>query len=270
MARIHPSAIVEEGAVLDPSAEIGPFCLVGAGAKVGPGATLVSHVAIEGDVTLAAGVRIEAFCKVGGAPQSLSYKGEPTRVEIGEATHLREGVTVSRGTAGGGGLTRIGARCHLFAASHVGHDCALGDDVILTNGALLAGHCEIGDGVIFGGAAMALQRTRIGRGAFVSGLAGVTRDVIPFGLVIGAPAELAGLNVVGLTRRGLDRAALGRLRAAYRAIFFGPAGSTLADRLDGAQARHGADPLAAEMFAFVRAGGDRPLCTPRAGRGVDA
>ena len=159
------------------------------------------------------------FCTVGLAPQDLKYKGEPTRCEIGARTQIREHCTIHRGTVTGVGTTRVGADCLLMAVAHVAHDCQLGDHVIVANNAVMGGHVRIGDHAVIGGAAAIHQFVRIGRAAMIGGVSGVEGDVIPFGSVIGNRARLAGLNVIGLKRRGFDKAQIQTLRAAFRMLF---------------------------------------------------
>jgi UDP-N-acetylglucosamine acyltransferase len=194
------------------------------------------------------------------APQDLKYKGEPTRTVIGPRTQLREHCTVHRGTITGAGVTRIGADCLLMAVVHVAHDCELGDGVIVANNVVMGGHVNIGDGAVIGGATALHQFVRIGRAAMVGGASGVEADVIPFGTVLGNRARLTGLNVIGLKRRGVDRAGLHRLRAAFRLLFVesDPPGQVFAARL--AEARALADDrLVAEMLAFIDAPSRRGL-----------
>jgi UDP-N-acetylglucosamine acyltransferase len=186
---------------------------------------------------------------VGLAPQDLKYKGEPTRTVIGPRTQIREHCTIHRGTVTGSGVTRVGADCLLMAVVHVAHDCELGDGVIVANNVVMGGHVTIGDGAVIGGATALHQFVRIGRGAMVGGASGVEADVIPFGTVLGNRARLTGLNVVGLKRRGVDRAGLHRLRGAFR-LLFAEGGAVFAARLTEARTLAD-DPLVAEMLAFI-------------------
>jgi UDP-N-acetylglucosamine acyltransferase len=196
---------------------------------------------------------------VGLPPQDLKYKGEPTRTVIGARTQIREHCTIHRGTITGSGVTRVGADCLLMAVVHVAHDCELGDGVIVANNVVMGGHVHIGDGAVIGGATALHQFVRIGRAAMVGGASGVEADVIPFGTVLGNRARLTGLNVVGLKRRGVDRAGLHRLRAALRLLFAPAEGDPVfKDRL--VEARKLADDvLVAEMLAFVEAPSKRGL-----------
>ena len=257
---VHPTAIVSPGARLADGVQVGPWCSVGPEVVLEEGVRLMSHVVVDGDTTIGAGVVVYPFCTVGLAPQDLKYRGEPTRTVIGPRTQLREHCTVHRGTVTGSGVTRVGADCLLMAVVHVAHDCELGDGVIVANNVVMGGHVSIGAGAVIGGATALHQFVRIGRAAMVGGASGVEADVIPFGTVLGNRARLTGLNVVGLKRRGVDRAGLHRLRMAFRLLFAadGDPGHVFAQRLE--QARTMADdPLVAELLAFVDAPSRRGL-----------
>ncbi|WP_158747233.1 acyl-ACP--UDP-N-acetylglucosamine O-acyltransferase [Acidisphaera sp. L21] len=254
---IHPTAIVAQGARVAPDATIGPWCSIGPDVEIGPGATLVSHVVVDGHTSIGDGAVLYPFCTVGLAPQDLKYKGEPTRCEIGARTQIREHCTIHRGTVTGTGITRVGADCLLMAVVHVAHDCELGNGVIIANNVVMGGHVEIGDGAVIGGAAALHQFVRIGRAAMVGGVSGVEADVIPFGSVIGNRARLAGLNVIGLRRRGVDKAGLHTIRAAFRTLF-GSEG-VFAQRLETVRAQYADQPLVMEMVAFASVHSKRGL-----------
>ncbi len=247
---VHPTAIVAEGARIASDATVGPWCTVGPDVEIGAGVSLVSHVVVDGHCTIGAGAVLYPFCTVGLPPQDLKYKGEPTRCEIGPRTQIREHCTIHRGTVTGSGLTRVGADCLLMAVVHVAHDCVLGDGVICANNVVMGGHVEIGAGAIIGGAAALRQFVRIGRAAMIGGVSGVERDVVPFGTVMGNRAWLAGLNIVGLRRRGVEKAQLHTIRAAFNQLFGG--GGVFADRLDRVGGTYGDDPYVAEILAFAR------------------
>ena len=262
-ARIHATALVERGARLGEDVRIGPYCVVGREVALADGVELVSHVVVAGDTEIGAGARVWPFASLGHQPQDLKYRGERTRLEIGARCMIREHVTMNPGTVQGGALTRVGAGVLAMVGAHVAHDCRVGDGVILANNATLAGHVEIGDGAILGGLSAVHQFVRIGRGAMVGGMTGVEKDVIPYGSVMGDRARLAGLNFVGLKRRGASREALHAIRAAYRDIFEGAAGA-LAARAAAARDRHAACPEAVEIADFILADSARSFCTPRA------
>ncbi|HUF87769.1 MAG TPA: acyl-ACP--UDP-N-acetylglucosamine O-acyltransferase [Thermohalobaculum sp.] len=258
---IHPTAIVEDGARLADGVTVGPYCVVGPGVTLEEGVELLSQVAVAGATRIGAGTRVWPFASLGQQPQDLKYRGEPTRLEIGPGCMIREQVTINTGTAGGGGVTRIGAGCLVMAGCHVAHDCRLEAGVVLASHAALGGHVDVGEHAVIGGLSGVHQHVRIGAHAFVGGCSGVDRDVIPYGAAVGNRAVLAGLNLVGLKRRGFERAALESLRAAYRMIF--ESGGKPAERAAEAAAAYPESQLVQRLAAFVRAGAARHLCLPR-------
>lgn len=260
---IHPSAIIEDGATIAPGAKIGPFCTVGKDVVLEEGVELVSHVAISGRTYLGEGVKLFPFCTVGLEPQDLKYKGEETETVIGPRTQIREHASIHRGTVTGSGITKIGADCLLMATVHVAHDCALGDGVIISNNVALGGHVEIGDRAVIGGNAALLQFTRVGAGAMVGGLTGVTRDVIPFARVFGTRAELLGLNIIGLKRRGINKAQLAEINQAYKFLFTGP--GVFAERVAQAAALYKDNVFVSEMLAFMATPSKHGILTNVAG-----
>ncbi len=259
---VHPSAIVEPGAELGEGVAIGPFCHVGPDVRLGDGVALLSHAVVWGRTTIGPRTRVWPFASLGHQPQDLKYEGEESTLEIGADCMIREHVTANPGTKGGGLHTRIGERCLLMVGAHVGHDCQIGSGVILANNATLAGHVEIGDHAFLGGLSAVHQFVRIGPHAMVGGMSGVEKDVIPFGSVIGNRAELGGLNIVGLKRRGFPREVIHALRAAYREIFFGE--GPLAERAARAAEAHRGVEAIEQMVAFILADSSRSFCTPRA------
>lgn len=265
---VHPMSIVEDGAQLGANVVIGPFCHVGPQVQLGDGVELKSHVAVHGRTRVGARTRIFPFASVGHQPQDLKYHGEESSLIIGSDCLIREGVTMNPGTEAGGLETVIGNRCAFLANSHVAHDCRVGDNVILSNNVMLAGHTTIGDFVIMGGGSAVHQFVRIGAHAFIGGLAGVENDVIPYGMALGNRASLAGLNLVGLKRRNFSRDAIHDLRRAYRLLF--AAEGTLKERLADVAEEFSDHPQVHEILDFIRAGGDRSLCTPRETRDTSA
>jgi UDP-N-acetylglucosamine acyltransferase len=261
---VHPSAIVEPGARLGDDVKVGPYCLVGADSVLEDGAELISHAVVTGRTRIGARTRVYPFASIGHQPQDLKYAGEPSRLEIGSDTTIREHVTINPGTAGGGMLTRIGDHCLLMIGVHVGHDCRVGDNVILSNNAGLAGHCQVDDFAILSGHAGVTQYVHVGAHAFVGGMTKVDKDVIPFGTVTGNPATLSGINLVGLKRRGFDREAIHRLRAAYRMIFSSE--GTLRERVEDAAELFSDEPLVQDVVGFVLEAKDKPLTLPRNGQ----
>lgn len=248
-ASIHPSAVIAPGARIGAGCIIGPFCTVAAEAVLEEGVILTSHNVIDGRIRIGAGTRVLPFAALGSVPQDLKYKGEPTATEIGPRCEIREGVTVHRASIGGEGVTRIGAQCMLMAQVHVAHDCQLGDGVILANNVMLGGHVHIGDRSFIGGGAAVFQTVRIGRLAMVSGMAGVTNDIPPFGYVFGLPARLVGFNRIGVLRNGGSRDQLRTLRNAHNLLF--KEQGEFAGRLAEATRRFAGEPLVEELIAFI-------------------
>jgi UDP-N-acetylglucosamine acyltransferase len=256
MAEIDPTARIEPGAVIGKGVSIGPYCVIGPHVLIGDGCRLISHVHVGGHTTIGSRTTLYPFASLGTPPQSVKYRGGPTRLVVGADCDIREGVTINTGTEDDRGVTEVGDRCWLMVGSHVGHDCKVGSDVTFANNVALGGHVTIGDFVVLGGQAAVRQFVRIGESAMVVGLSGVRADVIPFGLVQGPLADLIGLNVVGMRRRGSSKADIHRLRQAYEAMFFG--GGTFRQRLEEVAAQNGGDPLVAKVIAFIRSG-RRPL-----------
>jgi UDP-N-acetylglucosamine acyltransferase len=257
---IHPSAIIAPQAQIGEGVSIGPFCVVGPNARIGAGTRLMSHVVIDGHTELGAGNTVYPFAMLGGPPQHTAYKGEDTRLVIGDRNIIREHATMNIGTVAGGGVTRVGSDGFYMIESHVGHDCVVGDNVILIKQATLGGHCLIGDFVIVGGLAAVHQFTRVGRHAMIGGLAAVVKDVIPYGSVWGNHAHLEGLNLVGLKRRGFSRETINTMRAAYRLLFADE--GTFQERLDDTVETYAECGEVMEIIDFIRADASRPLCLP--------
>jgi UDP-N-acetylglucosamine acyltransferase len=260
MSMIDSTARVADGAVIGEGTSIGPYCIIGADVVIGRNCKLMSHVQVMGHTSIGDGCVISPCVVLGGAPQDLSYRGEPTRLEIGADCTIREGVTMNVGTVKGGGLTKVGERGYFMNNSHVGHDCVVGSDVIFATSATLGGHCEIGDFVYIGGLSAVHQFTRIGPQVMVGGVCGVRGDVIPFGLVNGQYAALEGLNIIGMKRRKFTRQRLATVRAFYQKLFHGR--GIFAERLEGVQRMAGEDPAIEEILSFIKDGKHRPLCLP--------
>jgi len=216
---IHPTSIVAKSAHIPASCTIGPFCTVGPNVILGEDCELVSHVVLDGHLTLGRSNRVFSFACLGIAPQDLKYAGEPTRLEIGDNNSIREYVTISRGTAGGGGVTRVGSDCLIMAYTHIGHDSSIGNGCILANAATLAGHVTVEDFATVGALCPVHQFCRIGRYAYIGGGTTITQDVLPYSLTsIERNNHAYGLNKVGLERKGFTPAQLKELRAAYRLL----------------------------------------------------
>ena len=235
---IDSSARVEAGAVIGAGVTIGPYC------TIGPNATIGARTVIY------------PFASLGTPPQSFSYRGGPTKLVVGADCDIREGVTMNTGTEDGGGITQVGDHNFFMVGSHVGHDCHVGNHIVFANNVLLGGHITIGDYVVFGGGVAVRQFVRIGEGAMIVGLSGIRADVIPGGMAQGPLANLVGLNVVGLRRRGVSKADIHKVRAAYQALFFGE--GEFRTRLERVAAEYAGDPQVGKIIDFIRAG-KRPL-----------
>lgn len=260
---IHPNAAVDAGAKIGSNVSIGAFSVIGPEVEIGDNVRIHSHVVIAGRTTVGEGCEIFPFASLGHIPQDKKYKGEASRLEIGPHTVIREYVTMNAGTSGGTMLTKTGAHGLFLAGSHVAHDCQLGDHVLLVNNATLGGHCVVEDYAILGGLSAVHQWVRIGAYAFVGGMSGVEADVIPFGMVLGNRAALAGLNITGLKRAGFEREQIHSLRKAYRLLFSSE--GTLMERLEDVDKMFPADPNVQRILTFIRANSDRGLCVPRNG-----
>jgi UDP-N-acetylglucosamine acyltransferase len=257
---IHPTAIVAKGAELADGVSIGPYSIIGEHARIGARTRLLSHVVVENRTTIGEDCLVRNFANLGGPPHHTAYKGEPTELVIGDRNRIWEHVTMHIGTPGDDGVTRVGSDGMFMATSHVGHDCHVGDSVILAHSATLGGHVSVGDFVMVSGLAAVHQFCRVGRYAFIGGLAAVTKDVIPYGLVWGNHAHLEGLNLVGLKRRNFNRETIGDLRSAYRMLFAEE--GTFQERIEDAARTFGASAPVMEIIDFIRADASRPLCLP--------
>lgn len=215
---IHPTAIVSANAKIGADCHIGAFCVIGDEVSLGEKVHLESHVVIDGKTSVGDETRVFPFVSIGLAPQDLKYKGEPTATEIGKRNHIREFVTIHRGTSGGGGLTRIGDDNLLMAQAHVAHDCQIGNDVIMANAATLAGHVEIADRANVGAYSGVHQFCRVGREAFVGGYSVVVKDALPFAISQGNHAKCYGLNRLGMKRRGYSKETIEKLHHAYHLL----------------------------------------------------
>ncbi|VFP85897.1 acyl-ACP--UDP-N-acetylglucosamine O-acyltransferase [Candidatus Erwinia haradaeae] len=218
-AVIHPSSIVEEGAVIGAGVQINPFCVVGSNVRIGAGTVLKSHVVVHGHTSIGTNNTLWPFASVGDVNQDRKYSGEPTRVEIGDRNHIRESVTIHRGTVQAEGITRIGNDNLLMVNAHIAHDCIIGSNCILSNNATLAGHVNVDDFAIIGGMTAVHQFCIIGSYVMVGGCSGVTQDVPPYIIAQGNHARPFGINVVGLQRHGFSKEALSAIRAVYKMLY---------------------------------------------------
>lgn len=259
-ARVHPSAVVEDGATLGAGCEVGPFAVIGPEVTLGAGSVVRSHAVLTGWTEIGPEAQVFPFASVGEIPQDKKFGGERTRTVIGARARIREHVTVNAGTEGGGGVTRIGDDVLLMAGCHVAHDCIVGDRVIVVNCSALAGHVVVEDDVIVGGLSGIHQFVRLGRGAIIGALSMVTNDVVPHGLVQGPRAELDGLNLVGLKRRGVARADIQALRVALLTLKQGE--GTFLERARRLGEETESD-YVREMVDFILADTDRSFLVPK-------
>ncbi|MDF3349341.1 acyl-ACP--UDP-N-acetylglucosamine O-acyltransferase [Sulfitobacter sp. KE34] len=260
MSNIHPSAVIEEGAQIDPSARVGPFCVVGPEVVLKADVELKSHVVVTGRTEVGAGTVIFSFAVIGEIPQDLKFKGEASRLVIGERNRIREHVTMNCGTEGGGGVTRVGDDGLFMAGCHIAHDAVVGNRVIVVNNAAVAGHCVLEDDVIIGGLSGIHQWVRIGQGAIVGAVTMVTNDVIPYGLVQAPRGDLDGLNLVGLKRAGVARSDITALRAAFQMLAQGE--GTFSDRARRLGDETQSD-YVRQIVDFVMADTGRHFLTPK-------
>jgi UDP-N-acetylglucosamine acyltransferase len=268
MAQIHPTAQIHANAAVHPNATIGagcvvgPFCVVGEHVTLGENVVLKSHVIVDGHTTVGDGTHVYPFASLGTTPQDLKYKGEAARLEIGKNNQIREHVTMNIGTEGGGNLTKVGDHCLFMVGAHVAHDCIVGDRVILANNATLAGHVHVGDFALLGGLSAVHQFVRIGHHAVIGGMTGVEHDVIPYGSVMGERGHLAGLNLVGLKRRGFEREAIHALRNAFKYLFESGEG-VLAERTQKAREQWGNYPEVLQILDFIQSDTSRAILVPK-------
>ena len=215
---IHPTAVVSPSAQIGDDCFIGPYCIVGDEVQIGDGVRLESHCVVDGRTSIGAGTHVFPFVSIGLASQDLKYKGEPSETRIGERNNIREFVTIHRGTAGGGMLTKIGDDCLIMAQAHVAHDCLIGDGVIMANAATLAGHVIIEDRANIGAYSGVHQFCRVGKEAYIGGYSVVVKDALPFALTVGNHAKCYGLNITGMKRRGYSRATIDALHHAFHLL----------------------------------------------------
>jgi UDP-N-acetylglucosamine acyltransferase len=260
VSRIHPTAVIDPRAEIAEDVEIGPYCVIEGPARIAARARLVSQVSIAGRVELGEDCVVYPFAALGHPPQDFRYQGEDTRLAIGPRTVIREHVTMHPGTAYMRGETIVGADGYFMVASHVAHDCVVGDHVIFANNGTLGGNCTVGDYVIIGGLSAVHQNTRVGKHAFIGAGTVAVGDVIPYGSAYGRYASLNGLNLVGLKRRGFPREVISDLRVAYRLL--AASEGTLTERIEGIAEMFPDRPEVAEIIAFAQENSSRSLCLP--------
>jgi UDP-N-acetylglucosamine acyltransferase len=247
---VHPSAFVSPGAVLGENVSVGPCAVIEEDVVIGDSCQVHAFASIKRYTRMGKGNIIHSYAAVGGTPQDLKFAGEVSYLEIGDHNSIREFATLHRGTAGGGGHTRLGDNNLLMAYPHVAHDCAIGNGVVLSNNATLAGHVTVQDGAILGGLCAVHQFSRIGRYAFVGGMTGVAQDLPPYMLAVGGRSGIHGPNIVGLRRLRVPPATVTAMRAAFRTIWL--SGIPRREALDLTEQEYGHIPQILELIAFVR------------------
>jgi len=256
---IHETAIIDPKAKISSNVKIGPYTVIGSNVEIGEGSVIQSHVSIIGNTKIGTNNKIYSYASIGNDPQDLKYKGEETKLEIGNDNKIREYVTINPGTIGGGGLTKIGNNCLFMVSSHIAHDCLVGNNVILANNVPLGGHAEIEDDVIIGGNSAVQQFTRVGRSAMIGGMCGVVRDIIPYGIAHGNRSILQGLNLIGLRRKNIPNHKIMTLNDAYNEIF---KNENLTQNLKKLSVDLKKNELVLEVIAFLEKDKKRPICTP--------
>ncbi|MBP9752949.1 MAG: acyl-ACP--UDP-N-acetylglucosamine O-acyltransferase [Proteobacteria bacterium] len=260
-AKIHATAIIEEGAILKKNVSVGPYCIIGSKVVLEENVTLKSHININGDTVVGKGTIIYPFASLGEDPQDLKFEGEDSKTIIGENCKIREYVTIQKGTHGGNMLTTVGNNCLLMVGVHIAHDCIVGNNVVMANYVSLGGHVTVEDNAILGGLSAVQQFTRIGKGAMIGGMCGIGKDVIPYGTTMNERAHLAGLNLIGLKRKGFSNKDILDLQEKFKAVF-----ESSDDDFKTLIENHlsqSDNPLVQELKAFLCADSKRRFCMPR-------
>ena len=256
---IDKTSIIDPKAKISDNVKIGPYSIIGPNVEIGEGTIVQSHVNITGNTKIGFNNKIYPFASIGNDPQDLKFKGEETKLEIGDNNKIREYVTINPGTVGGGGITKVGNNCLFMVSAHIAHDCLVGDNVILANNVPLGGHAHVDDNAIIGGNSAIQQFTRVGKFAMVGGMCGVVRDVIPYGIVHGNRSILHGLNLIGLRRKNIPNKEIMILNEAYKEIF---KNENLTENLNNLSNDLKKNKLVMEVVSFIEKDKKRPICTP--------
>ena len=256
---IHKTAIIDPKAKISSTIDIGPYTVIGPNVQIGDNAIIQSHVSITGQTMIGKNNKIYPFASIGNDPQDMKYKGERTKLIIGDNNTIREYSTINTGTSQGGGITKVGNNNLIMISAHIAHDCIVGDNVVIANSAAIAGHVQIDDHVVIGGNCGVQQFVRIGKMAKIGGMTGVSRDVIPYGLSIGNRNFLNGINVVGLRRSNVLNKDIISLTNAYKDIF---KTANLTENLSRLNGQFKENPLVNEVLEFINKDKKRPICTP--------
>ncbi len=256
---IHKSAIIDINSKISTNVKIGPYSIIGPNVEIDEGTEILSNVNIVGNTKIGKNNKIYPYASIGNDPQDLKFKGEDTKLEIGDNNKIREYVTINPGTEGGGGITKVGNNCLFMVSSHVAHDCNVGNNVILANNVPLGGHAHIDDNVIIGGNSAVQQFTRVGKFAMIGGMCGVVRDVIPYGIAHGNRSVLQGLNLIGLRRKNIPNKEIMTLSEAYNFLF---QNENLTENLNNLSNELKNNELVKEVVNFIEKDKKRPICTP--------
>lgn len=262
MINKHHTSIISDKAVLGSNIKIGPYCIINDHVKIGNNVELKAHVYLDGNTIIGDNCVFYPYCSIGTAPQDLKYRGEKSKLKIGNNNIFREYVTINPGTEGGGLETTIGNNCLFMISSHVAHDCKIGNNVIMVNNASLAGHVILEDYAIMGALSGAHQFCRIGKHSMIGGLSGVDSDVIPYGTVVGNRAYLSGLNIIGLKRRGFTKEIIKDLRKAYGILFSSEEG-TFSERVKEISDEFKKNEPIKEIVSFLTKEKSRSICKPK-------
>jgi UDP-N-acetylglucosamine acyltransferase len=256
---IHKTAIIHPDAKISQSVEIGPYTVIGPNVEIGDNVIIQSHVNITGCTQIGKNNNIYPFASIGSDPQDMKYRGEKTKLKIGDGNTIREYSTINTGTSQGGGITKVGNNNLIMISSHIAHDCIIGNNIVIANSAAIAGHAQIDDHVIIGGKCGIQQFIRIGKMAMIGGMTGVSRDVIPYGLSTGNRNYLNGINIVGLRRSNVPNKDIIGLTEAYKDIF---KTENLNENLNRLNGQFKENLLVNEVLEFINKGKKRPICTP--------
>ena len=256
---IHKTAIIHNKAKISQNVKIGPYVVIGENVEINENTEIHSHVNITGYTTIGKNNKIYPFASIGNDPQDLKFNGEQTQLVIGDNNKIREYVTINPGTAGGGGLTKVGNNCLLMVSSHVAHDCLIYNKVVLANNVAIGGHAILEEGSIIGGNSAVQQFTRIGKFAMIGGMCGVVRDIIPYGIAHGNRSILHGLNLIGLRRKNVPNKEIMILNEAYNEIF---KNENLTENLNNLSSKLKDNKLVEDVIRFIEENKKRPICTP--------